>query len=403
MEALAGRSVVLGVSGGIAAYKGCALVSLLKKEGASVRVIMTRGACRFVQPLSFETLSGHRVHVDAFEDPQEGEVGHIALAKAAELLLVAPATAHCLAKFACGLADDMLTAVFLATRAPVLLAPAMNTAMWEAPSTRRNLEVLLSRGCRTVGPEGGQLACGDTGAGRMSEPEAIVAACAGLFGRGKDLAGLSVLVTAGPTREAIDPVRFLSNRSSGKMGYALAQAAADRGARVTLVSGPVSLPPPAGVELVRVVTTEELYQAVLPLADSQDLLIQAAAPADFRPAAPSAAKIGKQGVEGLTLELVQTRDAARELGRGKKPGQTFVGFAAETGGGDENARKKLRDKNLDLIALNDVTAPGAGFDVDTNVLTLITAGGSAALPLMSKREAADALLDRVLALRRGTR
>lgn len=401
MEAVKGRSIVLCVSGGIAAYKSLELVSQLVKGGASVRVVMTAHACRFVGPVSFEALSGHRVCTDPFESSAEGELNHIALAREADLIVIAPATANCLAKLACGIADDLLSTMCLATRAPVLLAPAMNTVMWEATVTQHNLQTLLERGYRTIGPESGQLACGETGAGRMSEPEAIAAACFSLLSRQTDFSGLKVLVTAGPTREAIDPVRFLSNRSSGRMGYALAQAACERGAEVTLVSGPVALAAPPCARLVRVTTTEDLRTAVETLAGTQDVVIQAAAPADFQPVFPSPDKISKGEGEGLTLQLKQTVDVARELGKRKKPGQVLVGFAAETGEDTENARKKLILKNLDIIALNDVTASGAGFDVETNILTLITADGQTALPLLSKRQAADALLDRVMELRRG--
>ena len=392
-------TVVLGVTGGIAAYKSCEVVSRLVKAGVGVYVIMTRSACEFVSPLTFQTLSRNPVAVDTFEAPNAWEVEHISLAKKADVLLVAPATANVLAKLANGLADDMLTTTALACDAPLLLAPAMNTVMWQHPATQQNLQTLLARGARSVGPEGGSLACGDVGAGRMSEPQDIVDACLSLLGARRDMVGLRVLVTAGPTREALDPVRFLTNRSSGKMGYAIARAAVARGAQVTLVTGPVHLPAVAGAGMVPVTTTADLLREVTLRAPGQDVLIQAAAPADFAPARASERKLKKNGDGGLTLELVQTADVAREAGRSKKPGQTFVGFAAETHDGVENARRKLESKFLDLIALNDVTRPGAGFDTDTNELTLLTRDTVKELPMTSKQEAAEALLDEILRLR----
>jgi len=392
-------TVVLGVTGGIAAYKSCEVVSRLVKAGVGVYVIMTRSACEFVSPLTFQTLSRNPVAVDTFEAPNAWEVEHISLAKKADVLLVAPATANVLAKLANGLADDMLTTTALACDAPLLLAPAMNTVMWQHPATQQNLQTLLARGARSVGPEGGSLACGDVGAGRMSEPQDIVDACLSLLGARRDMVGLRVLVTAGPTREALDPVRFLTNRSSGKMGYAIARAAVARGAQVTLVTGPVHLPAVAGAGMVPVTTTADLLREVTLRAPGQDVLIQAAAPADFAPARASERKLKKNGDGGLTLELVQTADVAREAGRSKKPGQTFVGFAAETHDGLENARRKLESKFLDLIALNDVTRPGAGFDTDTNELTLLTRDTVKELPMTSKQEAAEALLDEILRLR----
>lgn len=399
MSALQGKTVILGITGGIAAYKSCEVVSRLVKAGASVHVVMTKNALEFVQPLTLTTLSGNPVVHDTFQLPDKWEVEHIALAKRADLIVIAPATANIIAKLAVGIADDMLTTVVLASKAPVLLAPAMNTVMWEAEVTQGNLRTLLGRGWRTVGPEGGVLACGDIGAGRMSEPVDVVVACEEALAARDDLRSLSVLVTAGPTREALDPVRFLSNRSSGRMGYAIAQAALSRGANVTLVTGPVSIRQPGGARVVHVVTTDDLYREVTSLASSHDIIIQAAAPADYRPKAAAAEKIKKQPGQSLVIELVQTQDVAKAVGEQKKPGQTLVGFAAETGPLVGNARQKLQDKSLDLIVFNDVAKVGSGFDVDTNELTFITADGAEALPLMTKREAADRLLDRVLRLR----
>ena len=400
MGALDGKCVVLGVTGGIAAYKSCEVVSRLRKLGAKVHVIMTKNACQFVAPLTFETLSNNPCISDTFARPERWEVEHVALAKQADLFLIAPATANILAKMAHGIADDMLSTTVLATKAPVLVAPAMNTGMWTAPATQENMRTLMARGVRAIGPEGGLLACGDVGAGRMSEPVDIVNRCVALLTRERDLAGLSLLVTAGPTREAVDPVRFLTNRSSGKMGYAIAEAAAQRGAKVTLVSGPVALNAPAGVEVVRVQSTEDLLNAMLERCPQQDVVIQSAAPADYKPAEAAPQKLKKQGDGKLTLQLVPTPDVAQAVGAQKKAGQTLVGFAAETENLGKNAQKKLESKRLDMIVANDVTRPGAGFDVDTNIALFITREGQEELPLMSKRALADRILDRVLALRR---
>lgn len=400
---LAGKCVVLGVTGGIAAYKACELTSRLRKAGAQVYVIMTKNACQFVAPLTFETLSNHPVATDTFARPETWEVEHVALAKRADVFVIAPATANILAKMACGLADDMLSTTVLATRAPVLVAPAMNTGMWDNPATQENVERLQQRGVHFIGPEGGFLACGDTGAGRMSEPKDIFDAIEKLLAMQQDLAGLSVLVTAGPTQERLDPVRFITNRSSGKMGYAIAAAAAARGASVTLVTGPTSLPIPQGVNAVRILSTQELYDQMLALCPKMDVVIQAAAPADFTPETVADQKIKKQGNEPLVIRLTQTPDVAAAVGKTKKEGQTLVGFAAETNDVLQNAQKKLAKKNLDLIVANDVTAPGAGFDVDTNIVTFVTQDGLEKLPKMKKAEVADVLLDRILRAREGKR
>lgn len=395
---LSGKTVVLGVTGGIAAYKACELTSRLRKAGAQVYVVMTKNACEFVAPLTFETLSNHPVVTDTFARPEKWEVEHVALAKRADVFVIAPATANIMAKLAVGLADDMLSTTALATRAPLLIAPAMNTGMWENAATRQNVETLCARGARLIGPEGGFLACGDQGAGRMSEPETIFDAIAETLARTEDMRGLRVLVTAGPTQEKIDPVRYLTNRSSGKMGYAIAQAAAERGARVTLVSGPVRLAAPAGVEMVPVVSTQDLYNEMTRRCGEADVIVQAAAPADFTPVSAAEHKLKKQGGD-MTLALRETPDVAAAVGRLKREGQTLVGFAAETDNVLENAGGKLLKKRLDMIVANDVTAPGAGFDVDTNVVTFITKDARETLPLMSKREVAQRLLSRVLALR----
>ena len=394
---LEGKCVVLGVTGGIAAYKACEIVSRLKKLHANVRVVLTEHACRFVQPLTFETLSGNQVAVSAFE--HSFEIEHISLAKAADLLLIAPATANIIGKMAHGIADDLLSTTAMAVVCPILIAPAMNCAMYRSAALQENLETLKGRGMLTVGPESGHLACGDEDIGRMSEPETIVARVCELLRGQDDLAGKHVLVTAGPTREMVDPVRFLSNRSSGKMGYAIAEAAARRGARVTLVSGPVALERPRGVETVPITSTLDLYREVTERAKSADLVIQAAAPADFRPIEAARHKIKKTG-EGMTLQLTPNPDVAAQLGRDKHEGQVLVAFAAETDDLIANARKKLDKKNADMVVANDVTQPGAGFAGDTNRVTLVTRSDARELPLMSKRDVADAILDRALELMR---
>ena len=392
--------VVLGVTGGIAVYKACELLRLLQKRGIDVFVVMTQNACRFVAPLTFETLSGHPVAVDTFDRPQTWEVEHIALAKRADLFLIAPATANIMGKMACGIADDMLSTTVMATRAPVLVAPAMNTGMWENAAVQQNIKTLRARGVEIVAPVSGHLACGDNGAGKL-EDVAVIAerACELLFAK-KDMEGLRVMVTAGPSREALDPVRYISNRSSGKMGYAIAQAAQKRGAEVTLLSGPVAIEAPQGVKLVPFTTTQELLDRASELAREQDLLIQAAAPADYRAKEVAPQKIKKQGGEPMTFTLVENPDVAATLGKAKRSGQVFVGFAAETNDVLAHAKDKLARKNLDMIVANDVTRPGAGFDVDTNIVTLITKDGQEALPMMSKAEVAQRILDRALALRR---
>lgn len=392
--------VVLGVTGGIAVYKACELLRLLQKRGIDVFVVMTQNACRFVAPLTFETLSGHPVAVDTFDRPQTWEVEHIALAKRADLFLIAPATANIMGKMACGIADDMLSTTVMATRAPVLVAPAMNTGMWENTAVQQNVKTLRARGVEIVAPVSGHLACGDSGAGKLEDVEVIAErACELLFAK-KDMEGLRVMVTAGPSREALDPVRYISNRSSGKMGYAIAQAAQKRGAEVTLLSGPVAIEVPQGVKLVPFTTTQELLDRASELAREQDLLIQAAAPADYRTKEVAPQKIKKQGGEPMTFTLVENPDVAATLGKAKRSGQVFVGFAAETNDVLAHAKDKLARKNLDMIVANDVTRPGAGFDVDTNIVTLITKDWQEALPMMSKAEVAQRILDRALALRR---
>ncbi len=395
---LSGKCVVLGVTGGIAAYKACEIVSRLKKLHANVRVVMTEHACRFVAPLSFETLSGNQVYVSQFD--HNWEIEHISLAKSADVMVVAPATANFLGKLANGIADDLMSTTAMAMTAPLLIAPAMNCAMWRNAATQHNVETLNTRGVRFVGPESGFLACGDTDVGRMSEPAKIVEEIVNLLTRPKDLEGKHVMVTAGPTREMLDPVRFLSNRSTGKMGYAIAEAARDRGAKVTLVSGPVDLAPVPGVEMVNIQSTLDLYEQVTTRAKSADVVIQAAAPADFRPESVSSVKIKKTG-DDMTLHMVPNPDIAAQLGRDKHEGQILVAFAAETNDVLDNAQKKLIKKNADMIVANDVTMPGAGFAGNTNCVTLITRDDRQSLPMMSKRDVADAILDRILKIAEG--
>ena len=394
---LSGKCVVVGVTGGIAAYKTCEVVSRLKKLHADVRVIMTKNATEFVSPLTFQSLSHNPVSVDTFANIQTWEIEHIALAQRADVFVIAPATANIIGKLACGIADDMLSTTVMATHAPVLIAPAMNTAMLENAATQQNMRTLSERGMRFIAPGTGMLACGTSGAGRMSEPSQIVDEIVRTLRPREDFAGLSVVVTAGPTAEPLDPVRYIANRSSGKMGYAIAEAAHARGAHVTLISGPTAIQPPKGVDVVRIGTTQELYDAVLGHADA-DVVIQAAAPADYRAREISPTKIKRTG-DSLMIELVPNPDIAAALGARKHPGQTLVGFAAETNNVIENAQGKLKRKSLDLIVANDVTRAGAGFDVDTNIVTLIDGEGMKELPMMTKREVADGILDRVAELR----
>jgi phosphopantothenoylcysteine decarboxylase/phosphopantothenate--cysteine ligase len=392
---LAGRVVVLGITGSIAAYKGAELARRLMDLGADVHATLTRAGAEFITPLTLRTLTGNRVTADMFEDPEEWEVRHVSLAERAAAVVVAPATADAVAKLALGLADEFIYTVALATRAPLVVAPAMNDKMYAHASVQENLARLQARGAHVVEPEVGLLASGAVGMGRLAEPESIAAEVARLVSDG-DLAGARVLVTAGPTREALDPVRFISNRSSGKMGYALAAAAAMRGAAVTLVSGPVAAPGPEGCDVVRVETTAEMYDAVLSRAPKCDVLIAAAAPADYAPASPAGQKM-KKGAEPLTIELQPTPDILAECGRRKQPGQLLVGFAAETENLLANAGEKLRSKNLDLIVANEVSGTCVGIDSDRNAgYILFASGESAELPVMAKDEFAQRVLDAVV-------
>ena len=392
------KTIVLGVCGGIAVYKSVELLRLLVKAGAKVHVIMTRSAGEFVTPLTFQTLSGHPVHTELFNLLQEMEIGHITLADRADLFIVAPATANLVGKLAGGIADDLLTTTLMATRAPVLIVPAMNVNMYENWIYQRNEKTLREAGYHLLEPDCGYLACGWEGKGKMPAPATIVEHAAALL-TAKDLLGETILVTAGPTREAIDPVRYISNHSSGKMGYAIAREAQQRGARVILISGPVAIPVPLGVELVNVVTAEEMRQAVLAHLEAVTVVIKAAAVADYRPAEVCGTKIKKGSSDSMTLPLIKNADILAEIGA-NKGGRLVVGFAAETTDLLENARKKLLSKNLDMIVANDITETGAGFDVETNrVRFLLPDGAVENLPLLDKSEVARRLLDRIARLR----
>ena len=395
---LTGKTVLLGVSGGIACYKAAQLASDLVKQHAHVHVVMTQNATEFITPLTFETLTGNRPVLDTFDRNFPHEVKHISLAEQADLVLIAPATANVLAKLAHGLADDMLTTTVLACRCPKLAAPAMNTAMYENPVTQDNLATLRRYGWEILEPDAGRLACGATGRGKLPDPVRLLEAVLHRISHTQDMAGLHVLVTAGPTQEALDPVRYLTNHSTGKMGYAIARAAAARGADVTLVSGPTSLPQPPYIEFVPVTSAQEMCQAVQARSAAQEIIIKAAAVADYRPAQTAAEKMKKSG-DGLTLELARTEDILAWLGRNRRPGQFLCGFSMETQDLVENSRKKLDKKHADLIAANSLREPGAGFGTSTNVLTLITRDTVTPLPMLSKDAAAHRLLDEILRCR----
>ena len=397
---LKGKTVLLGVTGGIACYKSANLASTLVKQGANVQVLMTKNATEFIGPHTFESLTGNRVSVDTFDRNYQFQVEHIALADQADLVLVAPATANVLAKLAHGLADDMLTTTILACNCPKIAAPAMNTKMYENPVTQDNLDILRKYGWEIVEPASGRLACGAVGKGKMPEPEDLLETVLHALSHEKDMSGLKVLVTAGPTREALDPVRYLTNHSTGKMGYAIAKAAAARGASVTLVSGPVNLKKPPYMEVVDIVSAQDMFDAVTSRAPDQDIIIKAAAVADYRPATVAEDKIKKSGNDSdLSLPLARTSDILAWLGEHRVPGQFLCGFSMETRDMVANSKKKLEKKHIDLIAANNLKQAGAGFGVDTNVLTLIAADGAKELPLMSKEEAAHALLDEIMGRR----
>jgi phosphopantothenoylcysteine decarboxylase/phosphopantothenate--cysteine ligase len=396
--------IALGVSGGVAAYKAAEIVRLLQDRGIRVQVVMTRAAQEFIRPLTFAALSGEKVITDMFgsesgaETPNvDSAIEHIAVAQSIDALVVVPATADVLARFAQGIANDFLSTLYLATTAPVVVAPAMNVNMWNHEATQANLEILRKRGVRIVEPGEGYLACGMTGSGRLAENETIVAAVMEALGASQDLAGETVLVTAGPTREKIDPVRYLTNRSSGRMGYAIAEAALRRGARVLLVSGPTAIAAPGAAELTQVETADEMLTAVLKLLPESTVVIKTAAVADFRPKAAAGQKIKRKGE--IKLELEPTADILAEVAR-RKTSQIIVGFAAETENVLENARKKLASKSLDAIVVNDVSREGIGFDSDRNAVTIISQNEVVEVPETSKWEVAHRVLDQVVKLRK---
>ncbi len=389
---LRGKTVILGVTGSIAAYKIATLASMLVKKQASVHVIMTKNATNFINPITFETLTGHKCLVDTFDRNFEFQVEHVSMAKQANVVMIAPASANVIGKLAHGLADDMLTTTLLACKCPKIVSPAMNTAMFENPIVQDNLKILEKYGYEVIQPASGYLACGDTGAGKMPEAETLYQYIERTLADPKDLIGKKVLVTAGPTQENIDPVRYITNHSSGKMGYAVAKAAMLRGADVTLVSGQTALTPPMFVKYVQITTAEEMYQEVTSRSDEQDIIIKAAAVADYRPKTVYENKVKKK--EGqMAIELERTRDILAYLGEHKKENQFLCGFSMETENMIGNSRAKLQKKNLDMVAANNVKVEGAGFQGDTNVMTLITQDQEIALPLMSKEEAANKILD----------
>ena len=392
---LNGKHIVLGVTGGIACYKACELASLLVKQHADVQVIMTENAAKFVTPITFEQLTGNKALTDTFDRNFVHSVEHIAVADKADMVIIAPATANIIAKLAHGIADDMLTTTVLACRCPKAIAPSMNTGMLENPVTQDNIETLRHYGWEIIEPDSGRLACGAVGRGKLPTPERLLESVLHTAAHEKDMTGMKVLVTAGPTREALDPVRYLTNHSSGKMGYAIAKAASRRGADVTLVSGKTDLTKPAYVNVVDITTAQDMYDAVMAEAGSADVIIKAAAVADYRPASVSDNKIKKKDGD-MSIALERTTDILKTLGENKKPGQFLCGFSMETENMIENSKAKLAKKNLDMIAANNVKVDGAGFGVDTNILTLITADSEKELPIMSKDEAADALLDEIL-------
>ena len=392
---LKGKTIILGVSGSIAAYKIASLASALVKLHADVHVIMTKNATNFIHPITFETLTGNKCLTDTFDRNFDYSVEHVALAKKADVVLVAPASANVIGKLAHGLADDMLTTTILACQCPKIVAPAMNTRMFRNSIVQDNMKLLKCYGMEVIDPATGYLACGDTGEGKMPEPELLLQYILKALVTKKDLEGVNVLVTAGPTREALDPVRYITNHSTGKMGYAVAKAAAMRGADVTLVSGPTELIPPPFVKVVDVVSAEEMFQAVTSRSNKQDIIIKAAAVADYRPVNVSDQKVKKKDGE-MSIALERTKDILAYLGEHKKEGQFLCGFSMETENMLENSVAKLVKKNLDMVIANNLKVEGAGFGTNTNIVTVITRKGGQQLPLMSKDEVADRILDAIL-------
>ena len=394
---LKGKTVLLGVTGSIAAYKIAYLASALKKLHADVHVLMTQNATNFITPITFETLTGNKCLVDTFDRNFQFQVEHVSLAKKADIAVIAPASANVIGKLAHGIADDMLTTTIMACKCKKIISPAMNTNMFENPVVQDNLGILEHYGYEVIAPACGYLACGDTGAGKMPEPETLLEYIVKEIALPKDMTGKKVLVTAGPTQESIDPVRFITNHSSGKMGYALAKMAMLRGAQVTLVSGKTSIEPPAFVKIVPVTTARDMFEAVTSISDEQDIIIKAAAVADYRPAQVFDEKVKKHDSE-MTIELEKTDDILKYLGEHKLPGQFLCGFSMETQNMLGNSRAKLVKKNLDMVAANNLKVAGAGFQGDTNVLTLITQDEDVSLQLMSKEDAANIILDKILSL-----
>lgn len=395
---LKGKTVLLGVTGSIAAYKTASLASALKKLNADVHVLMTQNAVNFINPITFETLTGNKCLIDTFDRNFEYSVEHVSLAKRADVVMIAPASANVIGKIAHGIADDMLTTTVMACRCRKIIAPAMNTNMFENPIVQDNMKILGKYGYEVISPAVGYLACGDTGAGKMPEPDVLLDYILQEIACGKDMLGLNVLVTAGPTQEAVDPVRYLTNHSTGRMGYALARVCARRGASVTLVSGPAELKRPRFVKTVEVKSAREMYEAVTCNAADQDIIIKAAAVADYRPRHVSSEKIKKREGE-LTIELERTDDILADLGAHKRPGQFLCGFAMETQDLISSARQKLQKKHVDMIVANSLRVEGAGFGGDTNVVTIITEDEEISLEKMSKEEAASHIIDRILAMR----
>ena len=394
---LKGKTVLLGITGSIAAYKIAYLASALKKRHADVHVLMTENATNFINPITFETLTGNKCLVDTFDRNFQFQVEHVSIAKKADVVMIAPASANVIGKLAHGIADDMLTTTIMACKCKKFISPAMNTNMFENPVVQDNLKILEHYGYEVITPASGYLACGDTGAGKMPEPETLLAYIEREAACEKDLKGKKILVTAGPTQESIDPVRYITNHSSGKMGYAIAKAAMLRGADVTLVSGRTAIEPPMFVKVVPVVTAKDMYEAVTSVSDEQDIIIKAAAVADYRPAKVSDEKVKKSDGQ-MSIELERTDDILKFLGEHKRDGQFLCGFSMETQNVIGNSRAKLTKKNLDMVAANNVKVEGAGFQGDTNVLTLITQDEEVSLPLMSKEDAALKILDKILTL-----
>lgn len=392
------KVVLLGVTGGIAAYKIASLASSLVKAGATVHVIMTDSACNFINPITFETLTGNKCIIDTFDRNFDYDVEHVSLAKKADVFMIAPATANTIAKIARGLADNMLTTTFLACKAPKIIVPSMNTNMYENPITQNNLELLKNYGMDIIQPDSGHLACGDTGTGKMPEPNVLLKYIEKAVAV-KDMTGLKVLVTAGPTRESMDPVRYITNHSTGKMGYAIAKECMERGAEVTLVSGPTSIEPPVSVKLVNIVSAENMYDQVISCSQEMDIIIKSAAVADYRPANVCDQKVKKKD-DDLSIPMARTKDILKALGENRRAGQFLCGFSMETENMIENSRKKLIKKNIDMIIANNLKDKGAGFGTDTNLVTMISKDTEKALELMTKEEVAKAIIDEILLMRR---